>query len=158
MEYQKPTSTRWSSYDTMGQHLLPAATMMAERVQGRIGPWLDIGSGSGNVLRAAQDMGRAAIGLDTSTDQIRSAALQSSVEQGIQRLDSRWLARGRSGHPGKASRHTIDCIPRPSWDSRQSEQLPFCCWTGVGCAGRCQPTKSGVRLDDKYLLIEAKTL
>lgn len=64
---------RWIGYDRMAEHLWPAAMLVAERARHYPGSWIDIGSGSGNVLRAAKTIGRAPIGIDTSVEQLRSA-------------------------------------------------------------------------------------
>lgn len=67
-------SKPWTGYDRMAAHLEPAATRLAQVVGAGHGVVVDVGSGSGNGLRAARAMGLHAIGLDLSPEQLAAAA------------------------------------------------------------------------------------
>lgn len=74
----------WTGYGRMARHLEPAAERLADSVSATNDPWLDIGSGSGNGMRAAQRRGQFAIGLDLSLAQLQSVdpAQQGSLVNG----------------------------------------------------------------------------
>lgn len=71
----------WSGYTRMARHLEPTAGHLADLVGGQAGPWIDIGSGTGNGLRAAQNRGRLAIGVDLASGQLRAAQLVTGLPQ-----------------------------------------------------------------------------
>ncbi|MEM9612632.1 MAG: methyltransferase domain-containing protein [Actinomycetota bacterium] len=66
---------RWTHYDRLAAHLAPAAALLVERGGVDPGTVIDIGTGSGNGLRAAAaaDLAIDAIGLDLSPDQLEAA-------------------------------------------------------------------------------------
>ncbi|MEM1334839.1 MAG: methyltransferase domain-containing protein, partial [Actinomycetota bacterium] len=64
---------RWSGYERMARHLAPAADRLAGVVQRPDSFVLDVGSGSGNGLRAASSVGLPVIGLDRDDDQLDAA-------------------------------------------------------------------------------------
>lgn len=66
-------SRRWSRYDRMAAHLAPAAELLAARVGSVPGLVIDVGSGSGNGLRAAKAVGQPVVGIDRAAEQLDSA-------------------------------------------------------------------------------------
>ncbi|MEM9516159.1 MAG: class I SAM-dependent methyltransferase [Actinomycetota bacterium] len=67
--------SRWSGYEVMAQHVLPAARHLLHRVgppdDGRA-HLVDVGSGTGTALPLAIDAGWAPLGLDRSPEQVRT--------------------------------------------------------------------------------------
>ncbi|MEM9564436.1 MAG: class I SAM-dependent methyltransferase [Actinomycetota bacterium] len=66
-------SQRWRHYDRMAAHLAPAAERLLARVGPMAGLVIDLGSGSGNGLRAAAAVGRPIVGIDLAAEQLAAA-------------------------------------------------------------------------------------
>ena len=70
---------RWSPYRTMSEHVRPAAERGVEALGPPGGTLLDLGSGDGNGLGAADRAGWLPIGVDLSTPQLQSARTRVAV-------------------------------------------------------------------------------
>ncbi|MEM9654566.1 MAG: class I SAM-dependent methyltransferase [Actinomycetota bacterium] len=73
-----PMAKNWTYYDRMAAHLAPVARALATRIEVKPGVVIDIGSGSGNGLRAATaagltEAGVTVVGLDRSSEQLAAA-------------------------------------------------------------------------------------
>ncbi len=66
-------SQRWRHYDRMASHLAPSAELLLSRIEPADGTVIDVGSGSGNGLRAAVAAGRPVIGVDLAAEQLEAA-------------------------------------------------------------------------------------
>ncbi|MEM8924855.1 MAG: class I SAM-dependent methyltransferase [Actinomycetota bacterium] len=64
---------RWSHYDRMAAHLAPAAEFLTARLGPVPGLVVDVGSGSGNGLRAAVAADQPVLGLDRAFEQLDAA-------------------------------------------------------------------------------------
>lgn len=92
---------RWLRYEAMADHLKPAAGVLAGQLAGAGGAVVDLGSGSGNGLGAARELGLSAIGVDLSVDQLRSCAHR--IDCGIAQADVTTLPLGTASCRGAMS-------------------------------------------------------